>query len=302
MHLARQQKEDFQFVLTRYALERLLYRLSRSPHRDAFVLKGAMLFALWGGPRHRPTKDLDLLGRGDNSVERCAQLFRDVCNQAVEEDGLTLLTETVQGERIREDEEYEGVRITFEARLGNARIPIQIDTGFGDVITPGADAVVYPTLLDFPAPDLPAYPRETVVAEKFQAMVHLGMTNSRMKDFFDLMVLARRFAFDGPLLCRAIRATFERRRTALPSALPTALTAEFYSDGGKQKQWQAFLRKFSLDAGADLEGATAVLRDFLMPPAVAGSAGQQFEMTWPAGGPWTPRAASSGVSAASPGS
>jgi hypothetical protein len=287
--LAGERKEEFHFVLTRYTLERLLYRLSRSPHRDVFFLKGAMLFALWSGQRHRPTKDLDLLGQGDSSVGRCEQLFRDVCNQAVEEDGLTLLTDTLRGQRIREDEEYEGVRVTVEARLGNARIPIQIDIGFGDVITPGADTVAYPTLLNFPAPVRAAYPRETVVAEKFQALVGLGMMNSRMKDFYDLMVICQQFPFDGRLLCRAIRATFERRRTALPGEPPLALTAEFHEDEGKRKQWQALLRKNKLDAnGADLAQVAAVLRGFLMPPALAGAAGQEFEMSWPAAGPWAP--------------
>ena len=179
------------------------------------------------------------------------------------------------------------MRITFEARLGNARIPIQVDIGFGDVITPGADAVTYPTLLDFPAPLLSAYPRETVVAEKFQALVDLGMTNSRMKDFHDLMVLCRQFAFQGPLLCRAVRATFERRRTTLPGETPLALTAEFCGDEGKRKQWQAFLQKNKLDvSGTDLEQVTGVLREFLMPPVLAGAAGQAFEMSWPPAGPW----------------
>jgi len=289
LKLAGERQEEYHFVLTRYALERLLYRLSQSPHRDLFVLKGAMLFALWSDQRHRPTKDLDLLARGDKSVGRYEQLFREVCNQTVEEDGLAFLTDTLRGMRIREDEEYEGVRVTFQARLGNARIPIQIDIGFGDVITPAANVVAYPTLLAFPAPVLSAYPRETVVAEKFQALVGLGMTNTRMKDFHDVMTLCRQFAFDGALLCQAIRATFERRRTALPGVPPLALTAEFYGDDGKRKQWQAFLRKNKLDApGTDLEQVVVVLRDFLMPPAQAGAAGQEFGMSWAAAGPWAP--------------
>jgi hypothetical protein len=287
--LAHERKEEYHFVLTRYALERLLYRLSRSPASDSFVLKGAMLFALWTGQRHRPTKDLDLLGRGDNSVERYQQLFQNVCKQEGEDDGLVYLAETVRGERIREDEEYEGARITLKARLGTAMIPLQIDIGFGDVITPEATAVTFPALLNFPAPMLLAYPRETVVAEKFQAAVSLGMTNSRMKDFFDLMVLAEQFAFEGPVLCRALRATFERRRTALPSEPPLALTAEFYGDDGKQKQWQAFLKKSRLDAeGASLEQVAAVLREFLMPPAQAGAAREAFKRSWPPKGPWGP--------------
>jgi hypothetical protein len=285
--LAHERQEEFHFVLTRYVLERLLYRLSQSLHRGEFVLKGAMLFSLWSGREHRPTKDLDLLGKGDCSIERCEQLFRDICAQVVEEDGLTILTETVKGERIREDEEYEGVRVTFKVRVDSARVNVQIDIGFGDVITPGVVPVEYPTLLDFNPPVVLAYPRETVVAEKFQAMVHLGMTNSRMKDFFDVTVLSKEFGCDGAILCRAIRATFERRRTALPLEPPLALTAEFSGDDTKQKQWQAFLRKNKLnEAEARLEQVIVTLREFLMPPAKAAARGEAFAMTWPAGGPW----------------
>lgn len=285
--LAHEQQEDFHFVLMRFVLERLLYRLSQSPYRDNFVLKGAMLFTLWGGPRHRPTKDLDLLGRGDNSVERCEQLFKEICGQSGADDGLTFLTETLRADRIREDEEYEGVRVTLGVRLGGARVPVQVDIGFGDIVTPAAEAMTYPTLLNFPSPVLSVYPRETVVAEKFQAMVSLGITNSRMKDFFDLWALSRHFAFDGAPLCRAIRATFERRRTTLPTESPLALTSEFSGDDGKRKQWQAFLKKNKLDRGADgLERVTAALGAFLMPPALAGASGEVFEMSWPASGPW----------------
>ena len=151
-------------------------------------------------------------GDGDNSIPRFEHIFREVCKLAVEEDGLVFSAESVRGDTIKEDQEYEGLRLNLDCRLENARIPIQIDIGFGDVVTPAATDVTYPVLLDFPAPVLPAYSRESVVAEKFQAMVMLGIANSRMKDFYDLWVLARQFEFQGPLLCQAIRATFERRR------------------------------------------------------------------------------------------
>ncbi len=284
--LAAARKEDFQLVLTRYALERWLYRLSRTPHADSFILKGAMLFQLWTGQPHRPTRDLDLLGRGDNSVAAVVAAFREVCNQAVEADGLEFRAESVRGERIKEDQEYEGIRVHCEARLENARIPLQIDVGFGDAVTPPPADVRYPTLLDFPAPALRAYRRETVVAEKFQAMTALGMANSRMKDFYDLWVLARGFAFDGSTLSGAIRATFRRRRTALPTAAPLALTAEFAEDAAKRKQWKAFLRKSKLEASAGLTEVVAVLRDFLMPPVQALAGSELFELSWPPGGPW----------------
>jgi hypothetical protein len=171
--------------------------------------------------------------------------------------------------------------------LENARIPLQIDVGFGDAVTPSATNVRYPTLLDFRAPTLRAYQRETVIAEKFQAMIVLGIANSRMKDFYDLWVLARDFAFDGSPLSRAIRATFRRRQTALPTSAPLALTAEFAADAAKRKQWQAFLRKSKLDVGARLTEVVVVLRDFLMPPVQALATGELFEQKWPSGGPWS---------------
>jgi hypothetical protein len=288
---AHQRHEEYQFVLIRYCLERLLYRLSRSAHRDTFVLKGAMLFALWGGEAHRPTRDLDLLGRGDNSVEALERAFRDVCAAAVEDDGVTFLPESVRGERIRAEEEYEGVRVYLEARQGSARLRLHVDVGFGDAITPRPEVVSYPTLLDFPPPELLAYPRETVVAEKYQALVMLGMANSRMKDFFDLWDLARRFGFQGPLLCQAVGATFARRKTPAPEEPSVALTAAFHDDPDKRKDWQAFLNKHKLETvGVSLEQTVGVLRDFLVPPSRAAARGEPFEAAWPPAGPWAPSA------------
>jgi hypothetical protein len=288
--LARQQGEEFLLVLTRYVIERFLYRLSRSERHDDFILKGATLFQLWTTHLHRPTRDLDLLGKGDHSIERLVEVFRAVCGLAVEDDGLVFDPETVRGEPIREDQEYEGARIRCEARLGQAKITLQIDVGFGDAITPRAVEVEFPAMLEFPAPRLRAYPRQTVVAEKFQAMVALGITNSRMKDFFDLWVLAHDFSFEGPTLCRAIRATFHRRQTALPAETPLALTAEFGADPAKVKQWQAFLKKGKLDlAGVALEEVCSFLNGFLLPPAWALVQEKGFEMAWPTGGPWQPK-------------
>jgi predicted nucleotidyltransferase component of viral defense system len=289
MNLARAQNEDFQLVLTRYALERLLYRLSQSEHRDVFVLKGAMLFQLWGDQPHRPTRDLDLLGRGDNSIPRFERIFREVCELPVDEDGIVFNAASVRGDVIKEDQEYEGLRLNLNCQLENARIPIQIDIGFGDVVTPAATEVTYPVLLDFPAPVLPAYSRESVVAEKFQAMVMLGIANSRMKDFYDLWVLSRQFEFRGPLLCQALHATFERRRTPIPAELPMAFSSEFTQDRGKQAQWRAFVGKGKLDTGgAGLEDVVDGLRRFLMPAAQSVAVGGLLEMVWPAAGPWRP--------------
>jgi predicted nucleotidyltransferase component of viral defense system len=287
LNLARDHREDFEFVLTRYALERLMYRLSVSEHREQFVLKGAMLFALWGGESHRPTRDLDLLGRGTVDTRRLEQVLREVIDLAVEDDGLMFLAETVRGERIREEEEYEGVRVHMEARLAAARIKVQVDVGFGDVMTPAPQEEEYPVLLDFPAPRLRAYPRETVVAEKFEAMVKLGIANTRMKDFYDLWVMARNFEFEGALLSRAIKTTFERRGTALPTEVPLALSGEFSEDPGKKTQWAAFLKRLGREVGGTpLAEVVEALKDFLVPPVIDAGSAETFDRTWPPRGPW----------------
>ena len=284
---ARKRGDEFQLVLTRYAIERFLYRLSVSAHQDVFVLKGAMLFQLWEAEPHRATRDVDLLGTGESSVERLADIVRTICSVAVPEDGLDFDPATVSADRIKEDQEYEGVRVTCEARLGQARIALQIDVGFGDAITPPPTRMDYPTMLDFPPPVLKAYPKETVVAEKFQTMVALGMTNSRMKDFFDLWVLSRDFAFDGTTLAKAITATFKRRRSAPPTEPPLALTGEFGTDPTKVKQWEAFVRKgkFKTDP-TKLADVVAFLVTFLILPSSASASGETFTRTWPPGGPW----------------
>lgn len=289
-NLARARGEEFQLVLGRYALERLLYRLSLSPYRDDFVLKGAMLFQLWADQPHRPTRDLDLLGSGGHSVPRLQKVFRDVCRQLVEPDGLMFLPDTVAGEVIKTDREYEGIRIQFAARLDHAHIPIQVDIGFGDAITPAPSQLQYPSMLGFPTPTVAIYPKETVVAEKYQAMVMLGMANSRMKDFFDLWVLSRTFAFDGRSLCRAVEATFSRRKTPLPVEAPLALTSEFGADVAKVNQWAAFLKRAKLDVGGlTLDEICSALSGFLMALTDALVAGESFDKNWSPAGPWAAR-------------
>jgi predicted nucleotidyltransferase component of viral defense system len=211
LQLAKTRGEDFQLLLTRYANERLLYRLSKSRHASGFVLKGAALFMLWTEKPHRATRDVDLLGFGDPSPDRIRGVLHDVVETKVDDDGLVFDASSLEIGAIREEQEYGGIRAVLIARLAAAKIRLQIDVGFGDVITPQAIDVDYPALLEFPAPHLRAYPRETVVAEKLEAIVHLGLANSRMKDFYDLMVLSRSFTFEGDVLVRAIRATFERR-------------------------------------------------------------------------------------------
>jgi predicted nucleotidyltransferase component of viral defense system len=285
MNLARARKEEFGLILTRFGIERLLYRLSQSEYRSVFVLKGALLFELWTNRPHRPTRDLDLAGRHGNTVAGMKNVFAEICAQPVESDGLAFDPKAVRAETIREELAYQGVRVRCLARLGNARIPLQVDVGFGDVITPGPVRLDYPTLLDFPAPRLQAYPRETVVAEKFHALVKLGLTNSRMKDFYDLWTLARDFEFDGRVLTQAVEATFRRQKTEMPAADPLPLTAEFAES--KAGQWRAFLQKNGLEAeGATLERVTDDLQKFLLPPARALAAKTKFALGWQARGPW----------------
>jgi predicted nucleotidyltransferase component of viral defense system len=281
LNIAAARGEDFGLVLIRYALERLLYRLSQSDFRDQFILKGAMLFQVWTDTPHRPTRDLDLLGRGDPSLEHCQEVFQEICRIPVEDDGLIFSADTVSVEKIKEDQDYEGVRVKFLARLDNARIPVQVDVGFGDAVTPGL--LDYPTLLPMSAPRIQAYPMEAVVAEKTEALVHLGMLNSRMKDFYDIWFLARTFPFDLRILRAALQATFDRRKTELEPDRLTTLLHELSGDGAKQTQWRAFLRKSSLAAPDDFSIVSDTIQRFLMAPA---SAGRDRGGTWPAGGPW----------------
>jgi predicted nucleotidyltransferase component of viral defense system len=287
----RKAGEDFQLLLTHFAIERLLYRLSQSAWRDEFVLKGAMLFRVWTDKVHRPTRDVDLLGKGDSSESHLQHVFRELSALRVEDDGLVFDADSVTAERIKEDQDYEGIRIHCRVRLENAAIPLQIDIAFGDSVTPRADRITYPAMLEFPAPDVRAYPRQTVVAEKFQAMVALGIANSRMKDFYDVWILARTFEFDGPALSRAIAATFRRRKTEVPAIPPLALTEAFSTDPQKTKQWSAFIKKGKLEpSGPSLRQVCAFLDQFLMPVSSAASANLEFEDHWPAGGPWSPKA------------
>ncbi len=289
LNLAQAQQEDFGYVLTRYALERLLYRLSCSPQRERFVLKGALLFQVWTPKPNRRTRDLDLLGQGENTPARLVRIFQDLCRQPVEADGLEFVTDSVRAEPTQTDQVYAGLRVQLEALLARARIALQIDIGFGDVITPQALEITYPTLLDFPAPRLRAYPPETVVAEKFQAMVVLGMANSRMKDLYDLWVLAQEFEFAGPVLSQALAQTFQQRQTPLPAPTLLALSVAFAEDQTKQRQWQAFLHQGRLTAeGPELAAVITTLRAFLLPPVAALIAGQPFPQHWASAGPWKP--------------
>lgn len=263
--LARQRGQPFQVLLTRYVLERLLYRLSLTSHRNRFVLKGAMLLTSWFTDPLRPTQDLDPLGFGNSDANAMLAVFQEVCAVEVE-DGVTFDVAGLTVEPIREELEYGGLRLKTYATIDSARIRVVIDIGFGDAVEP--TEMDLPVLLDLPAPRLRAYPPETVIAEKFQAMVMLGRANSRMKDFYDIWVLSRSNEFAGDTLARAIRATFDRRNTSIPTDVPDCLTPEFADDPAKQQQWASFVADVATKPGS-LENVIAALEAFLMPHARA---------------------------------
>jgi predicted nucleotidyltransferase component of viral defense system len=266
---ARTTGQAVDLLLTRFVHERLLYRLSRSRYEDRFVLKGAMLLTSWIPQNARGTRDLDLLGFGDPSEERVLGIFREVLAIAVE-DGVEFDIPALRVDRIREGPEYGGLRLRTTATVSGARVAIVVDIGFGDSVEPGLEVIDYPGLLDLPAPRLRAYARETVVAEKFQAMVVLGRANTRMKDFYDIWLLSKSFVFETGRLSQAIAATFERRRTRIPIQPPDALTPEFAADPLKQRQWRAFTDDLEL-APRGLQIVISDLPAFLMPAATAAS-------------------------------
>ena len=285
LNKARAEKLDFNLLLTKYALERMLYRLSISEQRDQFLLKGALLFDLWFDVPHRPTHDADFLGFGSAEIPHIEDVFRGICRIGFE-DGIVFQPDSVKAAEIRKEANYAGVRVTLMGLLDSARCPVQIDVGFGDAVVPGPEEAHYPVILgEMPEPHLRVYPRYTVVAEKLEALTSLGMLNSRMKDFFDLWILAKHSDFDGSVLSRAVAATFERRRTAIPTGVPIGLSEEFINDAQKDKQWQAFLRKNALDP-MPLATVVADLRDFLSPVLASIGANGTYDLSWRAGDGW----------------
>jgi hypothetical protein len=258
--------EPFNNLLVRYGLERLLYRLVLSGHADSFVLKGAMLFTLWHDVPGRPTRDIDLLGLGQPTHQHLKQVFTDACQVGMEADGLEFDSGSIKTEDIRDDQEYFGIRIRMLGFLGNARVPIQIDVGFGDAVIPVPEKIDYPTMLDLPAPRLNAYHPATVIAEKVNAMVVHGFMYSRMKDFYDIYILLNHMDLNDDLLTEAIKATFERRKIELPHELPVAFTPEFLTDGVKKTQWKAFLNRSMLSgSGLSIEDVLDNLKTRIWP-------------------------------------
>lgn len=273
-------KEDRGLTLTNYAIERFLYRLSISKYTDQFVLKGAQLFRIWTETSYRPTRDLDLLRFGSPDITELQKIFQDICNIETEvEDGIIYLAETVKGEVIREENEYDGVRVKLKYRIGRTGEVMQVDIGFGDVVSPPATVIQFPSILEMPSPNFRAYCRDTVIAEKVEAMVSLGYANSRMKDFYDVYKLSKEFDFDGKTLKESIELTFDKRKTDIPNKSPLAFTREFFDDPIKQTQWNAFLKKNSLES-ITLTQVVEIIKIFIEPIFTAISNSDDYNSTW----------------------
>jgi hypothetical protein len=282
----RARGEDVALGLQRYAVERFLYRLGRSRHREGFVLKGATLFAIWG-IAYRPTRDVDFTGYGSSDPQDVIGAFREICNTPDDVDQLVFDTDRITADPIRDDSEYDGLRIKIRARLGESDIPIQVDVGFGNAIVPGPEEREYRTILGDPPPRILAYPPESVVAEKMHAMVTLGERNSRYKDFYDLHAIAKGFPFERSTLVRAARATFERRATPIPAETPAALAGPFYSSESRAQQWRAYVTRNRLEGVLSDFGLVGdVIIGFLRPLWEDLGAGRAPAGDWPPGGPW----------------
>ena len=264
LNLAKERGQPFDLLLTRYALERLLYRLSTTQYRERFVLKGAMLMTTWFDTKFRPTRDVDFLGFGESEPNKVLGIFREICTVA-QDDGVRFDADAIKVERNREELDG-GLRLRTQAIIDGARVPVVIDIGFGDATEPGLDDIDYPVLLDAPAPKLRGYRHETVVAEKFEAIVKLGRANTRMKDFYDIWILSREYEFTGDALARAIAATFARRKTDIPTERPIGLTKAFAEDPAKQQQWKSFAQTIGVELPA-LGEIIEELAAFLLPRA-----------------------------------
>ena len=285
--IATERRAEFQAVLTEFATERFLYRLGISAYASRFVLKGATLLALWQLNRRRATWDIDLHAPTRAPVAEIVAAIREIVRMPAA-DAIRFDETTLEAEEIRARTMHGGVTVKIDAMLGVARIPMQIDVGFGDVILPPAARAEFPVLLGHPAPEVVAYPRETAVAEKAEAILTLGATNSRMKDFYDLFVFSDAFAFSGPILTASLDATFRHRGTGIPSELPLALTPDFMADPGRAVQWRAFLRRSRLDAEPDPANVAKAITKFLWPPLCAVRDIVPFTQTWRPAGPWAP--------------
>lgn len=284
---AKKANHSFAEILQFYGMERFLYRFSRSKYVDKFVLKGALLFTVWQVPERRTTLDIDFLAHYDNQIENIENVVKDVCDVAVDPDGLVFDANTVQGRKIKEDTDYEGVRVKFVGFLERSQIPMQIDVGFGDTIYPPPRKINYPVILDFPSPRLKGYALETVVSEKFEAMVQLGLLNSRMKDFYDIWLMMRQFDFDGSQLAEALKRTFAHRKTAFPQGRRLFVEEIHDEKSDRQMLWKMFLKKGNIEHAPEKLNETAtIIEEFLIKPLAAISRGEKFNEEWKASGSW----------------
>ncbi|MEN8262063.1 MAG: nucleotidyl transferase AbiEii/AbiGii toxin family protein [Nitrospirota bacterium] len=284
---AKETDRPFAEVLQYFGMERFLYRFSCSKYADNFILKGALMFTAWHVPQRRTTIDIDFLARFDNQLASIEKMIKDICKADVIPDGLVFDSKSVKGQRIKEDADYEGIRVKFTGFLHRSRIPMQIDVGFGDSIYPGPKAIEYPVILDFPKPRLKGYPAESVISEKFEAMVKLGLLNSRMKDFYDIRLMMRRFDFNGSKLTEALRRTFVHRKTAFPE--DSKLFAEEIYDNKSDRQtlWKAFLNKGEIQhVPQELSAVAKEIEQFLIKPLDAIKKDQKFNRKWKSPGPW----------------
>lgn len=284
---AKDTNRPFSEVLQYYGMERFLYRFSRSEYADKFILKGALMFIAWQVPERRTTLDIDFSARYDNRIAAIENVIKDICKVSVPSDGLIFDSATVKGKKIKEDADYEGIRVKFRGFLGRSRIAMQIDVGFGDIIYPGPKIVDYPVILDLPKPRLKGYPIESMVSEKFEAMVKLGLLNSRMKDFYDIWLLMRRFDFKGTRLVKALKRTFSHRKTALPQDKPLFAEEIYDYKSDRQTLWKAFLKRGDIKHALESLRMTATeIEGFLIEPLRALSNGTKFNKEWKAPGPW----------------
>jgi len=286
LNKARESGRPFDELFQYYSMERFIYRLSKTPHVQKFVLKGALMFTAWNIQDTRTTKDIDFLGKLENSVEVIISVMKDTCNQTVEPDGMNFNPHSITCNPIIEDAVYEGIRVFVRGNLGNSRVLLQLDVGFGDVVFPSELEVKYPTLLDFPAPILKGYTQESMIAEKFQAMIKLGELNSRMKDFYDIWLLSKQFDFNGHVLAEAITKTFKIRRTEIPDQ-PSVFKKSFSEDQTRERQWRAFLRKTVLASMThSFYEVMTEIKSFLVPVSSAIVSQESFQKKWKAPGPW----------------
>jgi len=287
LNKAKQTKRPFAELLQYYGMERFLYRVSKSKYANQFILKGALMFTVWNVPKRRTTVDIDFLAHYGNEVKKIEGVIKDVCKIKIEPDGLLFDSSTIEGRKIKEAADYEGVRIKFKGYLQKSRINMQIDVGFGDVIVPRPKIINYPVILDFPKPHLKGYTFESAIAEKVEAMVKLGLLNSRMKDFYDVWLLIRQFDFQGKIIAQAIKKTFTHRKTELPKGT-SFFAPEIYDEkSDRQTMWKEFLKKGDIrNAPASLKSTALSIEKFLMEPIQALHSKKPLKAHWQAPGPW----------------